>query len=695
MNEADQLGTWLDQNAAQQDTPEFKRNLEHFRVLRAQEKEFPPPDPGLNALPNAAAETFKDPGGFGSTMARVTRMGLTGIPDLLISMGNAAVREANSRGIPLGAGVSGPVTEQPTVGELWDKQSGVPAAPPGDTRAILEGVGAGLVGGGFPNLMSAATSSPSAISGIINALSSMTRNVVTPTVGSHYGAQFGEKAAPLVGLDPRTGGLIGGLAGGTGASVLPGAYDIARHNAMAARANPQAQNLVSDARALMAGNDLANAPQGTYGPPPPRPLTELPLSAGQLGDDTVRIQEQRYGASGGGAAVTNAARQRTPNLVNQSMDRITAERGATDIAPDKASIGQGVKDIAAETSTGLQQRSAYEQQQIRDQMPDASIPARPLVEEAYRAMPAEEMGGRRALGDRVMDEIAPLAIPDPVTGETRIPIAPFMRMRSKLGQDIDAARGGGMARATPQLYGPATDLFRSEAERYGVPAAQFDATMSRNRDVMRPPDPRVPGDVGGDVPRFNEIAGKEPGAAFSWLTGGGENPARLQFLESSGHPQVPSTFGDLLRMIQQKTIGTPSSQGPVQFSRAVSAPAMSPEALETIAGPYTSQVQAAGRLANSSVYPSNQMRLGRAMEQGSSGVGKTITSSEIGGALGGLLDSLAPTGLLPPGTLSAGGRIGGVAIQNPIARYQAEKLQGPCDHQCPGRRGSAARHIAA
>jgi len=233
---------------------------------------------------------------------------------------------------------------------------------------------------------------------------------------------------------------------------------------------------------------------------------------------------------------------------------------------------------------------------------------------------------------------------------------------------------GAKVAAAPQLYGPATDTYRNTAAYNGVPPTDFENVMGFNRDIMRPPDTTIPGDRGGPHDRAMDIANKESGQAYSWLKGGNVNPERLQFLGEGGGPDFNSVMADHLRLMRQETIGTPSSRGPAQFSAAVSEPRMAPESLEVIAGPHTGEVQAAARLADASVYPTNQMRLGRAAGSGGDIAGSTISNATIGHLLGKAAEA-ATGGSIP--YLPEAGTVLGAKAKNPIARLQSGWLEGP------------------
>jgi len=265
--------------------------------------------------------------------------------------------------------------------------------------------------------------------------------------------------------------------------------------------------------------------------------------------------------------------------------------------------------------------------------------------------------------------------------ETRQPLeppqarlGPFSGWRTELGQAIDNTETGGRMAAAPHLYGPATDAYRNTAAYQGVPPVEFENIMGANRDTMRPPDPAVPGDRGGPFEQHMEIANKEPGGAYSWLEGGNKNPDRLQLLADANHPDFGSVMANHLRLMRQQTVGTPSSRGPAQFSAAVSEPRMAPESLQTIAGPHTSEVQSAANLADASVYPTNQMRLGRAAGAAGDVGGATMSNATIGYLLGKVAEG-ATQGTVPH--LPEVGAAVGAKARLPFARWEAGRLEGP------------------
>ena len=101
---------------------------------------------------------------------------------------------------------------------------------------------------------------------------------------------------------------------------------------------------------------------------------------------------------------------------------------------------------------------------------------------------------------------------------------------------------------------------------------------------------------------------------------------------------------------------------------------MAPESLQVIAGPHTAEVQAAGRLADASVYPTNQMRLGRAAGSAGDVAGTSISNATIGHLLGKAAETA--TGGAIPYLPEVGAAIGAKA-KGPIARLQAGALEGP------------------
>lgn len=683
MARIDELQDWLGGNQAIKDSPEYIKNRDEYRALKEQEQvQFREQQ---SSGPNAVQRTMQEsPGGVTSTAARIGTGAALGLGDLATGVGNAAITEAKKRGVNWwGAGVPSDYTPQtqPMPSDWANKQLGVPDAPAGTTRALLEGSAQALLGGGGKSVINAIQNAPSWLRAAIPALFTTAKTAVAPTAASMGAGTLGEKYAESIGLDPSTGALLGSLAGGVVAGAAPGAVDNLRHASYARNANPNAQNLVSDARMMMANTDLANAPPGTYGPPEARPIGELPLNAGMLGNDKIRIREQALGGAPGAREYINERRQAPIDMINEALNRITTQRGATEQTPTRASVGQDVRDITGDTAVGLRERSAQQQQELRDRIggDDTMVNVERIFESAQPHLDQNVTQLTPLARDAISSRLDLLRRSLQLDPETRNPLeppqvrlGPFSGWRTELGRAIDAAVPGGKIAAAPQLYGPATDVYRNTAAYQGVPPVEFENVMGFNRDIMRPPDVNVPGDRGGPYEQQMAIANKEPQAAYSWLKGGNANPERFQFLEETQHPGLPGVMGDYLRMIQQNTIGRPSSQGPAQFAREVSEPRMAPESLQSIAGPHTPEVQAAARVADASVYPTNQMRLGRAAGSGGEAVANVITNTQIGNLLGKMLEGV--TGIPH---LAEAGSVAGSASRIPLALTRAKMLEGP------------------
>ena len=301
MARIDELQQYLSANSASKGTPEFDAANAEYNALADQEDAAHRQQAGsakdqilTQAAPGPA--NMQDPGGLAATSARGAGNILLGLPDLATHVGNAAIRMADKYGIPLGAGVSGPQAQAPIPSELYNKYMGVPEAPPGDGRAIAEGVLGALGSNPWGIVKAALTNSPTLMKAAAKLAGEVTTKAVAPAAASHWGGELGAKYGESLGFDKETAALIGSVLGGT-SSAIPGIVQNARHNYYASNASPNAQNIVSDARMLMAGNDLAAQPSGSYGPPAPRPLTDLPLNAGMLGNEQIIAREQALGRS--------------------------------------------------------------------------------------------------------------------------------------------------------------------------------------------------------------------------------------------------------------------------------------------------------------------------------------------------------------------------------------------------------------
>jgi hypothetical protein len=694
MARIDELQQYLTANRASKGTREYDAANAEYNALADQE-EAARGGSKDQILERAAPgpQMMKDPGGLAATAARGAGSIVLGVPDIATHIGNAATRMAEKYGIPLGAGVmkpgqdplgrgmTQPGQQAPVPSDLLNKYMGVPETPPGLGRALGEGA-LGALGGNISGIVRGALKeSPALVEAARRLAGRVTSQAVAPTIVSHYGSELGSKYGESLGFDKETAALIGGLLGGT-SSAVPGIVQNARHNYYANNANPNAQNIVSDARALMAGNDLAAQPAGTYGPPAPRPINELPLNAGLLGNEKIIAREQALGRVPGSTGEFIESRRKAPiDLINEAMDRIEEQRGANRPTPDIAGVGQGVKDIFSDRAVSLREQHALEQAGLRDRMggDDTIVNLERIFESAQPHLDQNTTQLTPSARDALAYRLNELRRTQQLDPDTRNPLeppqarlGPFANWRSELGRAIDNAETGGQVAAAPHLYGPATDAYRNTAAYSGVPPADFEAIMGANRDTMRPPDPTIPGDRGGPFEQHMDIANKEPGAAYSWLEGGNKNPDRLQLLADANHPDFGSVMANHLRLMRQQTVGTPSSRGPVQFSQAVSEPRMSPESLQTIAGPHTSEVQSAANLADASVYPTNQMRLGRAAGSSGDVAGGTVSNATIGYLLG----KAAETQLGVPYGAEAGAALGAKS-RIPFARWEAGALEGP------------------
>lgn len=231
-----------------------------------------------------------------------------------------------------------------------------------------------------------------------------------------------------------------------------------------------------------------------------------------------------------------------------------------------------------------------------------------------------------------------------------VPYGQFAGWRTRLGKAIDAGAGGEMP-AVPQLYAPATEAMRASAASRGVSAQDFNNTQDLTRQIME--KPALPGDPTGDYHRLMEIATKEPQAAYTWLQGGEQNPARLGTVEATGHPAVPGIMGDLIKQLGRETINNPSqgAAGPRNLADALAE--MHPESRAITMGNQAAAINDIESLARSFNYPTNQTGLSRAVGSAADRTANRVVGAEaIGDAAASLsipklVANVASLGVVP------------------------------------------------
>jgi hypothetical protein len=640
----DQMKAWLDKNADKAGTPDFVRVTEEYNK---QTRPTAAPDDGQLLSPtsvrqaladrvsSAFAPASSDPGGPLATAGRVITGAATGLPDIAIAIGNAGVRASGGGGFGMAGVEPGSVKEAPYVGPMVNKAVGVPDLPANasTTRQLLEGGASALLGGGGSSILRAAAAAPTAAQSIMPAISALTRSTVAPTVASHYGGQAGGAIADKLGLDPQTGSLVGSLLGGYGAGragEVPGRYTDWRY---------RGQGRDNAAEVAAAAQRQGVTP-----------------TAGMLGNENIQMQERALANRPGAQRFINDRRSSARDDIAAALDRAAVARGSTNPEPTPGSIGYNVADVA---------------RQGRDELANISSAGQEsLMRDVGRRAPTDISGVLAAM-ERIRNQTDPgTAAPiDARTGtlrqmlprdpegnviSTEVPYERVKDWRTALrerGQNYDPVPG----RFAGQIYDATTGAMRDAAVSSGVPAERFNNTQERTRGIMG---------EGGPHEQLDTLAGREPSAAYSYLHGGEQNPGRLRMLQATGNPTMDSVFGDYLRRLGNTTIGTQGARGPANLATSIER--MHPEALDVIAGNQRPAVTDVSTLARSFDYPTSQTGLGRTVGPIAHGAARTITGSEIGGALG------HATGIPFAGEV---GRVAGAYLQSPISLLRARMQQ--------------------
>jgi hypothetical protein len=589
----DSIGQWILDNKDKAGSPQFVQMADTYRKMSA-----PPAADGSN-LPQISdvvkAKNTAEPYNADNTINRVVTGTATAIPDTVIALGNAMQR---LRGEP----------EAPYLGpKMLAAGGGVPLPEDaGYGRTIGEAGASALLGGGANAVRSAIKNAPSWLESAAPAAKTLFKSTVAPTVGANAGGQVGGAIGGETGA--LLGSLVGGMAPNAGAAAKSAIY-----NRYAGQGKPNAPEIAAQAE-----------------------RQNIPETAGLLGNANVQHTERQLAARPGSMNYTTGRRQATTDAIGAAMDRVATARGSTDPEPTPASIGSNVRDIAGGAAADLKARVGAEQQQLESRIgTQTEVPVRDIFHAGYGQMPALSIPGREAIDYRLTQHLAPLVTRDasgqPIldaSGSPTVKYGLLRQWRSDLGRSFEQ---GKYPAATTQLYEPATTAMRNAAARQGVPTHEFDAIQARYKAAMgSEPPPGTP-----NYGALSDVAGKEESPAFNYLNQGANNPDRLRMLAATGHPQLPATFGDWLRMIGNKTIGgpgqPPDARGPVHLADRLSAPKMDPAALDIIAGPHAGDVRDIAGVSRAFNYPTSQTGLTRAVgATGDSLVNKLIGSEAFG-----------------------------------------------------------------
>jgi hypothetical protein len=592
----DQIGQWIIDNKDKAGSPDFVKMSDAYRQMSgAQPASATTPAADGSNLPDITdvlkARNAADPYNADATMHRIVTGTATAIPDTVIAIGNAMQR---FRGEP----------EAPYLGpKMLEAGGGVPL--PSDaswTRQISEGGASALLGGGANAIRAAVQRAPGWISSIMPAATTFAKTTVAPTVASNAGGQVGGA------LGGETGALLGSLIGGA-APGAPGAVKSAIYSHYAGQGKPNAPEIALQAER-----------QG------------IPTTAGMLGNEGVQHVERGLAGKPGAVNFINNRRQGSINAVQDAINRVADARGSIDHEPSPFSIGQNVTDTARTAAQDLRTRIGGEQQGLEDRVGfHTEVPVIDIIHAAHAQMPGLSVPGRDAIGYRINEHLSPLITRDaagqPIltaNGSPTVKYGLLRQWRTDLGRSFDQGR---YPPATQQLYGPATAALRDAAAQRGIPPHEFDAIQARTQAAVgEQQHPAQP-----NAPALEQVAGREPAAAFSYLQGGANNPDRLRMLDAAGGHGMSQTFGDWLRMIGNKTLGKGDARGPINFADQVSAPRMDPGALDVIAGPHAPDVRDIAGVARAINYPTSQTGLTRAVgSQGDSLVNKLIGSEAFG-----------------------------------------------------------------
>ena len=588
------------------------------------------------------AKPSPDPYSAGNTAGRIGIGALTGIPDAIIGVGNAAVRLQNRlpswmQGVGQAGVEPGQMKEAPYVGPMAQKAAGVQALPPDAplTRQLLEGMGSAALGGGVAAPIRAVAAAPSVARAVLPAVTALGRSVVAPTVASHTGGAIGGWAGEQLG-DRETGALLGSLAGG----VLPGAA----------------------VEAPTRYTDWKFRGMGREGAPEIAAQAErqgVMPNAAMLGNDQIQMRERTLANRGGfaGDYVTGRRNDARDQIAN-AWDRMTEARGSTDPRPTPGTIGYEAAEVARQGADDLQARASRMQDQLMTR-----IGPRTSVDAAGALAQMENVRGRTdpltaAPIDARLQALRQM-LPTDEHGRiisTDVPYERYKDLRTNLrerSQGYDPVPG----RYAREINQAMTGDMRDAAVSQGVPGGYFDTVQHRYADIKG---------EGGPHEQLTDVAGREPSAAYSYLKGGEQNPQRLRLLQNTGNPAMDRVFGDYLRMMGNDTISSGKAPGPRNLATRVEK--MDPDALDTIGGAQRPDITDIAGLARAIDIPPQSNGLGRVVGGISRGVPGVLTAGELGAEAGRV------TGI--PGATMAG-RVAGYAL-GPAMRYiQARQMQSP------------------
>ena len=619
----DQIGQWLLDNKDKAGTPDFVNMSNAYRQASAGQ-----PDATTAAQPMDLATARKQPGllnSIANVSDRVMTGAIAGLPDLAGAGYNAVIRAAGHPDAQVGS-LRAKMLEQTGAPELGPDAS--------TTQQLLEGGGSALLGGGAGAVRSAIAAAPTMLRSIVPAARTLATTVAVPTVGAHFGGEAGGAIADRLGLDPQTGALLGSLVGGGGAAAGPGAFDRYTHWKYSDQGRPNAPEIAAAAER-----------QG------------VTPTAGMLGNTDIQAAERQLAAKPGAMSYINDRRQTAQQQMADALDRAAVARGSTDVAPTSGSIGYNVADAARAGRDQLADISSAGQQRLMNQVGPRTPADVSGVLAAMEAIRQRTDPGTAQPIDARMGTLRQMLPRDP-EGNVISSEVPYERLKDwrtnlrERSQNYDPVPG----RFAGQIYDATTGAMRDAAESSGVSPQMFDNVQARTRGIMG---------EGGPHGQLDQLAGSEPTTAFNFLRGGEQNPARLRMLQANTGPAMDRISGDYVRQLGGQTLNTQGARGPINFANRWEG--IHPEARDVIGGRQAPDINDVASLARSFDYPTSQTGLGRTVGPMAHGAARTITGSEIGGALG------HATGIPYASEI---GRVAGAYLQSPIAALRGRILQG-------------------
>jgi hypothetical protein len=510
-------------------------------------------------------------------------------------------------------------------------------------RQLLEGGASALLGGGASAIARGVAAAPNALAAVRAALTRLGTTTVAPTVGSHYGADIGEKVGRTAGVDPETSALFGAILGGGGASAAgqaPRSYIDWKYRGMG---RPEAPQIAQAARV-----------EGV----------QLPASA--LGNDTIRMRENANANRFGASTFTQNRRMNARDQTGAAWDDMADARGSVNPTPAPADIGAAVGDIARTNADDLRTRVAAPQEALAQTVgPGAVADWQPVLDALRQAAGQTDPITARPLETRA-NAIEARFPRDPVTGAILDTSGTYNQLRDfRSGTRI---AGEGMdpipSRYAGDVEAAATREMRGTAVNQGVPPAVFDRTQERYAAAMGEGGPHE------QLTGVAERAGTNAASGYNYLKQGEQDPTRLRMLEATSQPvargQGPSpldqTFGAYLRLLGNQTINSPNQGAPGPRQLATRVRGIADESLDVIAGPQRDRVDRLALIAQALNQPTRHGGLGQTMGNLSQGVVGGLTAGEVGGQIGSAVSAV--TGV--PGGNTAG-RIAGYSL-GPIRR---------------------------